>query len=205
MISVVLNSNGTFGSAPSVKFKDIMLTPVTRADLKSIMEWRMHPEVTKYMYTNPNLTLTSQENWYETIVLPGRENGTDYYFIINYKDSPVGLVSVTDIHKNKGAFWAFYLAPDVPRGKGIGSKVEYAILNFVFDTLNLHKLRCEVLASNMKVVEMHKKFGFKQEAHYREFIIKNGEPLDVIGLAILRKEWDNGLRRAAWTRLKSRG
>jgi UDP-4-amino-4,6-dideoxy-N-acetyl-beta-L-altrosamine N-acetyltransferase len=36
---------------------------------------------------------------------------------------------------------------------------------------------------------MHEKFGFRREAYYREHCIKGNEKLDVVGLAILKKEW----------------
>lgn len=55
--------------------------------------------------------------------------------------------------------------------------------------MNLNKLRCEVFVHNDKVINMHEKFGFRREAYYREHCIKGNEKLDVVGLAILKKEW----------------
>ena len=42
---------------------------------------------------------------------------------------------------------------------------------------------------------MHEKFGFRREAFYREHCIKDGEKLDVVGLAMLSSEWDTNKTR----------
>ena len=91
---------------------------------------------------------------------------------------------------NQRCYWAFYVADPSARGKGVGSFVEYWILQHVFDELGLNKLCCEVLASNEAVTNMHKSFGFQQEGLYREHIIKGGQALDVVALAMLRQEWE---------------
>jgi RimJ/RimL family protein N-acetyltransferase len=62
-------------------------------------------------------------------------------------------------------------------------------LQYVFNELELNKLRCEVFVTNDKVIKMHEKFGFRREAFYREHCVKNNQKLDVVGLAILSSEW----------------
>jgi RimJ/RimL family protein N-acetyltransferase len=71
----------------------------------------------------------------------------------------------------------------------VGTCVEYAVLNYVFDELKLEKLCCEVLAFNKGVVEMHRRFGFVQEGLFRKHIWKRDEFQDVVCLAILQEEW----------------
>ena len=82
-----------------------------------------------------------------------------------------------------------YLADPVVRGKGVGSFVEYSILNYVFFTLELNKLCGEILSFNSEVIEQQKKFGFQQEGLLREHIIKGDKILDVVLMAMLRNEW----------------
>lgn len=181
----------------------VVLRCVTPEDLELIRQWRMHPDVTNYMYTDPTLTKHDQIKWYKKLVVPGLKNGTDYYFVIYFRNQKVGLVSVTEVSRRFGAIWAFYLSPHVPRGKGIGKKVEYIVLNFVFNMLNIHKLRCEVFSTNEKVVKMHEKFGFQKEGYSRQHVLKYGKPKDVVQLAMLKEEWDNGLRNSAYLKVRS--
>lgn len=41
----------------------IILRKIKENDLENIIEWRMMPQVTKYMYTDPILTLEEQKIW----------------------------------------------------------------------------------------------------------------------------------------------
>ena len=40
---------------------------IKEEDLEMIMNWRMSPEVTKYMTTDPKLTLDGQKKWLRKI------------------------------------------------------------------------------------------------------------------------------------------
>jgi UDP-4-amino-4,6-dideoxy-N-acetyl-beta-L-altrosamine N-acetyltransferase len=177
----------------------IELVQLQEDDLKTVMRWRMHPEVTKYMYSDPVLSLEGQKQWFQQINQAG-----DQYFTIADEGRKVGVVSLTNIRKNFAASWAFYLDPDMPQGRGVGSQVELKVIDHVFYELHLHKLNCEVFVFNDKVIKMHEKFGFRREAYYRDFVIKNEQAYDVVGLALLKKDWENGLRHAAIARLESR-
>lgn len=98
---------------------------------------------------------------------------------------------MTNIDNNlSSCYWAFYLGDTSVRGAGIGAKVEYNVLSYVFDELSLNKLRCEVFEFNNNVIKMHEKFGFRREAFYREHCFKNKDWQNVIGLAMLKKEWE---------------
>ena len=42
----------------------VTLRKVTEGDLEQIMRWRMDPEITRYMNTDPKLTLEGQKKWF---------------------------------------------------------------------------------------------------------------------------------------------
>lgn len=165
---------------------DIVLTPLTKEDIELVRIWRNSPEVAQYMYTENEISVEQQKAWFERI----KDDNTSKYWIIEYDNQKIGLASLTGISNTlSSCYWAFYLGTDVPRGGGIGSKIEYNILEYVFNELKLNKLRCEVMDFNDKVISMHEKFGFRREAYYRQHIKKNGKWVDTIGLAILSEEW----------------
>jgi len=167
---------------------DIVLKPLAKEDLEMVRSWRNSDEVSKYMYTDVKITAEQQEKWFEKV---SGDNSVRYW-IISYDNRPLGLVSLTEINHNlSSCFWAFYLGDTSVRGAGIGGKVEYNILKYVFEELKLNKLRCEVFVFNDSVIKMHEKFGFRREAYYREHCIKNGVYQDVVGLAILKSEWES--------------
>lgn len=165
---------------------DIKLTLLSNEDIEQVRMWRNSKEVAAYMYSDEEITKEQQQNWFDKV----SKSTTSKYWIINYNNIKVGLVSITDINLNlSSCFWAFYLGDTSIRGAGIGGKVEYTILKYVFEELKLNKLKCEVFVFNDKVIKMHEKFGFRREAFYREHCFKNNQFHDVVGLAILKSEW----------------
>lgn len=166
---------------------DIVLRSVEEKDIEMVRNWRNSEEVSKYMYTDAKITKDQQAKWFEKI----SDSKNSKYWIIEYDGKPLGLASITDINYNlQSCFWAFYLGDTSVRGAGIGSKVEYNIINYVFNELNLNKLRCEVFVFNDKVIKMHEKFGFRREAYFREHCIKNDNRIDVVGLGLLKTDWE---------------
>ncbi len=167
--------------------KDINLLPLSADDLEMVRQWRNSPEVAAYMYNDHFITEEQQKNWFASL----QKNTSAKCWIIEYDGKKLGLVSVTDINSTfSSCSWAFYLGDNSVRGAGIGGKVEYNIMKYVFEELKLIKLRCEVFVFNDNVIRMHEKFGFRREAYYREHCFKNGKFEDVVGLAILKSEWE---------------
>lgn len=178
-----------------IMIMDVELIKLQKKHLEIVRKWRNSDEVSQYMYSSPKITKEQQKTWFNET----SNDPTKMQFVINFDGKDMGVALLYDInHKFDRCYWAFYLGDTSIRGKGIGSKVEYKILNLVFDELELQKLLCEVLAFNTSVVEMHEKFGFRRESYFRNHIIKNNIAYDVIGLALLNSDWQlikNSLRK----------
>jgi len=148
--------------------------------------WRNSPEVAAYMYSDHPISPEEHARWFAAIAGDERLD----YRIIEMNGAPVGLANFYDIDRPQGrASWAFYLANPSMRGKGVGGMVEFLMIERAFGEKELRKLWCEVLASNEAVWKLHLKFGFTVEARLREHVVKNGRPMDVIGLGLLAEEW----------------
>jgi UDP-4-amino-4,6-dideoxy-N-acetyl-beta-L-altrosamine N-acetyltransferase len=166
----------------------LRLTRIKKEDLELIMRWRMSPEVTKYMYTDPHLTLEIQLQWFNNI----ENNPECKYWIIELDEKKIGLVSLNDIDwMNSRCTWGHYIADPSYRGKGIGKLVEYNIYDYVLLELELNRLTVEVLAFNEHAIKLHKKCGSTIEGILRQEIKKGDTYHDVVIMGILRKEWLN--------------
>lgn len=166
---------------------DIKLVEITEKDIELIRKWRNSDEVAAYMYSDDKITSDQQKKWFQKV----SKDKTTKNWIIEYNGKALGLASITGIDKIlNSCYWAFYLGDTSVRGAGIGGKVEYNVLQYVFENLELNKLRCEVFTFNDNVIKMHEKFGFRREAFYREHCYKNGKYHEVVGLAMIKKEWE---------------
>ncbi|WP_346890176.1 UDP-4-amino-4,6-dideoxy-N-acetyl-beta-L-altrosamine N-acetyltransferase [Clostridium sp. UBA1056] len=164
------------------------LIKVNKDDLELIMTWRMKPEVTRYMYTDPVLTMETQLKWFYSI----QDNDSVKYWIIKFDGVKIGLISICDIdYKNKRCSWAYYIGDTSFRGRGIATLLECNIYDYVFDDLNLNKLCCEVFTSNEKVISIHEKFGSVVEGTLKQHIYKNGDFFDIVTMGITRDKWEN--------------
>lgn len=163
-----------------------LLRPLDSEYLELVRTWRNSPEVAQYMYTADTISTEQQQDWYARIT----QDSTVKYWLIYHQERPVGVANLYAIsQRNRSCYWAFYLGEPALHGSGIGAKVELAVLEYVFEELKLNKLSCEVFISNEKVITMHEKFGFRREAYFRQHIYKDKTFIDVVGLAMLRREW----------------
>lgn len=179
----------------------IALRDLRPEDEPVLLRWRNLPDVGRYMYSDHQITPAEHGSWFSSIP----DDPKRRYWVIVCDGEDVGLVNLYDIDTvNSRCFWAFYLASPSVRGKGVGSYVEYSILQHVFEEMGLNKLCCEVLGFNEPVLKMHARFGFQQEGLFREHIVKSGEAMEVVRLAILRREWRQ-VREEIATRLRDKG
>ncbi|MBP2033798.1 UDP-4-amino-4,6-dideoxy-N-acetyl-beta-L-altrosamine N-acetyltransferase [Clostridium algifaecis] len=165
----------------------IVLKKILKEDLKLIAKWRMMPEVTKYMYTDPILTDEGQLKWFDII----NSDTKSKYWKITVDNDPIGVLNLANIDlKNSRCSWGYYIGNTSYRGRGIARTLECNIYDYVFYNLNLNKFCSEVFEFNDKVVSIHKKFGSEIEGILKEHIIKNNIKYNVVVMGILKSKWE---------------
>ena len=170
-------------------------------DRDRVLAWRNAPHVAMHMYNEGEITPETHARWFAaTLAAEDRR-----YWIIELDDVPVGVAALTYIDAgSRRAEWAYYLGEPSTRGRGVGSAVEFMVIDHVFGPLGLNKLACEVLVQNEAVWKLHQSFGFAREALYRDHVWKSGRFQDVVGLALLARDWP-AARVAAEARLRAKG
>jgi hypothetical protein len=171
----------------------IIFHPLREGDLELVRTWRNQDEIRNNMYTNHIISPEEHLAWYQKI---SKGPGVRYWIFSADGMEKIGLVHLYDIDlKNRRAFWGIYLGNLSSQGKGIGSRVEFAVLDYVFFALNLNKLNCEVLAFNKSAINFYKKFGFKEEGDFKQHIFRDGRFYDVVRLTMLKQEWTSQHRQ----------
>lgn len=148
---------------------------------------RNQQEVRKYMYTSHEISEQEHASWLHSL----QGNQRQEVFVAVDAGQALGVVSLNAINaQQKTADWAFYLDSE-RQGKGLGSLMEFWLLDYAFNEAGLEKLNCEVLASNTAVIRLHLKFGFVEEGLRRQNVLKDGQRIDVVLLGITRQEWQD--------------
>lgn len=160
---------------------------IQEEDLENLMHWRMQPDITKYMNTDPQLTLEGQRKWYHHILTedPG------YYWIITVNNVKVGLASlVSPDPASNQIHTGVYIAVKEKRSLRLILDVQWNLYAYAFDTLNYHKVCEEIFSENKAVLRILDLCGSKREGELRSHIFKNGLYHDVTVRGILKDEWD---------------
>lgn len=180
----------------------ISLVPILKADSaiqNKVREIRNEEEVRKWMYTDHLISEEEHHAWLNHLKTDSKQI---VFVILTEEQTPLGSVSVNALdRRHMKSDWAFYLT-STSRG-GLGAALEFAFIDFAFDSLNLEKLNCEVIEGNDSVVKLHKKFGFTEEGFRRSSILKQGNRIGVHFLGILKTEWQT-IRQSVYDKYKSR-
>lgn len=163
------------------------LRPLVEADLQIVREWRNHPDVRRFMYTQHEIGAEEHCAWFSR----AQQDSNRHLLLYLQHDVPLGFVNITIVDAvARRAEWGFYLAPDAPRGTGY--RLGRAVLTYAFETIGLHKLCGEALAYNTRSIRFHEKLGFTHEARLRDHHFDGQSYHDVIGFGLLAKNRASG-------------
>lgn len=157
--------------------------PMTEYDLERVLEWRNHPDIRRYMYTQHEITLLEHTNWFKkTIKKPNQ-----HLLIFELNGIPTGFVNISGTENDSVAEWGFYVAPNSE--KGTGRQLGKAILNYAFEVLKLHKICGQALAYNLPSINFHTSLGFTQEGLLRDHHFNGQSYNDIVHFGLLANEW----------------
>ncbi|WP_309498784.1 UDP-4-amino-4,6-dideoxy-N-acetyl-beta-L-altrosamine N-acetyltransferase [Sulfurovum sp.] len=134
--------------------KLINFTDLTLGQKKMILEWRNHPDVRKWMYTDDEIALKDHVEFIESL-----NNRKDkVYFLLQNETESIGVIDFTDITKDSCEF-GLYANPNL-RAKG--KIIMNEIIKYAFEVLKVSKLKAGALKDNEKAVFLYHSFNFQE-------------------------------------------
>lgn len=108
--------------------------------------------------------------------------------IMAYDGIWIGNASIQDINLiNRSADLAIFIGDVEYWGKGIATEVFEMLIDYGFNSLNLHRLTAGVVTENKGMIRVCEKVGMMNEGIRREVLYKNGKYFDAVMFAILRR------------------
>lgn len=156
-----------------------MLREATEADLSLIRVWRNHPQVRAASLTTHEISPEEHLAWWRGVSAdPSRQ-----ILVFTYQDQPAGVVTIADLDRHsREATWGYYLdyAGLQDRGELLPAwmTLEREAIGYAFDELGLARLGGETLAWNTPVLDLHRRYGFRETKSY--LVDVDGTPQRVV-------------------------
>ena len=168
-------------------FSSLTIRPITEEDTDLILLWRNHPSVVKnFIYRRP-FTREGHLTWMREQVATGKV----VQFIVEADGEPVGSVYLRDVDTvHKKAEFGIFIGSEKARGKGYGTRATRLILKHAFEVMKLNRVFLRVFSDNKEAIRCYEKAGFSKEGLFREDVILEGRPYDILFMSILKAEWE---------------
>lgn len=170
--------------------KKVRLRAYSKDDLKEVLEYINDYEVKKYLMPGIPFPfrMEDEEKWYESNNPMG--DGKYNFAIERIEDKKyIGGCGINDIDwKNSVATVGIFLGKPF-LNNGYGTEAMELLVGFVFNEMNVNKIKLHVFSFNKRAIKSYEKVGFKVEGVLREQIYREGKYHDEIIMGILRKEW----------------
>jgi UDP-4-amino-4,6-dideoxy-N-acetyl-beta-L-altrosamine N-acetyltransferase len=163
----------------------IILREIEEDDLNSIVKWRNDPDILRWLFSYSPLNKTKQIRWYEKYL----DDYTQQTFIIEVKEEkiPIGTVGLTSIdYKNQIAELGVLIGDEGWQNKGMGKEALDLLIRFVFDEMNIRKIKATVFEENIPAIRLYKSCGFVEEGALQKEVYKNGEFKSVMVMALFK-------------------
>lgn len=160
-----------------------ILRSMKESDLTTVLNWRNHSDVRKYMYSTKQIKINEHLDWYAK----ESQNPAVHLLIYEKDEQPMGFVNISHKRFPKIAEWGFYLDPN-GGVRGSGMELGNLAIDFTFKNLKMHKLCGQAIAFNSRSITFHEKLGFLKEGVGRDHFFDGFQFHDVMYFGLLRRE-----------------
>lgn len=164
----------------------VTLRSIVENDLENIMNWRMAPDITKYMNTDPVLTLEGQKKWLKSISV----NPDVRYWVIEIDGKPAGVINLTGLEHEDGKLgWAYYVGEKQLRSFKTALELELNLYEYALMVLNKESVTADVFSLNKGVIALHEYCGCEVVQEKKNAVCKNDIWYDVTYMVMTRERW----------------
>lgn len=172
--------------------KRIRLRGVEKTDVQKFYEWINDPEVTAGLAIYLPMSISDEEKWLESI---GNRDPHEKPMAIEVKEGKgwklignCGFFNIEWTHRTGEL--GIMIGDKSVWNKGYGTETMELLLQYGFETLNLHRIFLRVYSTNPRAIRSYEKAGFIHEGTMREALYRNGKYADIHFMSVLHPEWD---------------
>ncbi|TCS81049.1 GNAT family N-acetyltransferase [Tepidibacillus fermentans] len=168
----------------------VRLREYRKEDIEQAQIYINDPEVKRLLHPGiPYLyTFEDEQKWFES----NTATKDIYNFAIETipDHKYIGGCGINKLDwKNSVAVVGIFIGDKEYWGKGYGTDAMKVLIRFIFEQMNIHKVRLHVFAFNKRAIKSYEKCGFKTEGILRKEVYRDGEYHDEIVMGILKEEY----------------
>jgi len=135
----------------------IVLKRVEHSDIELIRQKRNLPAIRKQMEYKRIISPQMQEKWFESI-----NNKWNYYFMIEWKDKPVGVINAKNVNMAQGyGEGGIFVWDTDASAEFVPVLASLCLLNTIFDTLCIfNKSFVKISSDNHRAIAFNKLLGY---------------------------------------------
>jgi ribosomal-protein-alanine N-acetyltransferase len=182
---------------PLLAGHQVVLRELRVADAQSLFTLLTTEEVSRFISPPP----TTIEGFERFIIWAQRQRAAGVYacYAVTLKgfDTAIGIFQLRETGPGfETAEWGFALGSPF-WGTGVFTEGAQLVLEFVFDTVGVHRLEARAAVKNGRGNGALRKLGAVQEGVLRRSFLKNGEYIDQVLYAIVEDDW-RASRQIVW-------
>jgi RimJ/RimL family protein N-acetyltransferase len=198
------------GRAPRAFFLEMAMPPAFIAGPRVVLRPReveeaefyqagiSRPEIRAFLAVYGPITLCAERAWLEDASRPKDVFG--FTIALREGGRPIGGCELRcGPSPHRTADLGIALFEEEFLGRGYGADAVKLLLEYGFDTLNLHRIELKVYANNPRAARCYEKCGFRREGSFREARWWAGRWWDVHLYGLLDPEWRTLNERGAVT------
>ena len=167
----------------------VTLRELRVSDARSLFAMLTTEEVSRFISPPP----TTVEGFERFILWANRERAAGNYacfaIVPQGMDTAVGLFQIRQLEPGWGtAEWGFALG-SAYWGTGLYAEGAELVLDFIFNTMGVHRLEARAAVQNARGNGALRKLGAVQEGILRRSFLRNGQYMDQALWSILAEEW----------------
>ena len=183
-----------FTPFPVLETERLVLREMVKNDAPVYYKMRTDDIVMRYLDKDKCASLEVAESFTEKLIEERKANDNINWAICNREtDEMIGNICFCRLEKeHHRAEIGYNLLPD-SHGKGIASEAMKSVLDFGFNTMNLHSVEAQVNPHNVNSIKLLKKHHFIKEGHFKENYCWNGKFLDTVVFSLLKSNYESHL------------
>jgi UDP-4-amino-4,6-dideoxy-N-acetyl-beta-L-altrosamine N-acetyltransferase len=155
-------------------------------DKASLRQWRNDPAVSKWMYTNHEISEEEHNAWFNNMLV----DASKVYWTIVVDGIGVGAIFLTGVSSQRNSCeWGMYLADVGVRGKGVAKAASVLSFRYAFDDLGVDVVNCEAVIQNEVAIGLYESVGYVRTRTSADTVKRGDEMLSVVSLSLTRESW----------------